>query len=148
MRPLQRTQTKPTDGQINCEMLPPRNGQCEGTTKTGKPCKAPVLKDKRYCAFHDNPKRASELGRTGGKGNRHYRPDTNDESIVPSTMAELRTFLAEAMVKLRAGRLEPKTATSLAYLAGPLLKLFENAELEERIRNLEEQVTHESSETD
>jgi len=43
------------------------------------------------------------------------------------------------MAQLRAGQLDPKIATSLAYIAGPLLKTIELADLEARLARLEQE---------
>ena len=119
---------------------------CQANTKAGTPCSAPALKGKKHCALHENPQRAAQLGQAGGRQNRHCKPEPEDGLANPVTAAELRIFIAEAMVKLRSGRLEPKVATSLAYLAGPLLKVIEATELQDRISRLEDHLRNESAE--
>src|SRR5262250_2488261 len=83
-----------------------------------------------------NPRRAAELGRKGGLRNRHYVSGAAVPAPAPQTAMDVKGFLAEAMAELRAGRLDPKIATSLAYIAGPLLKTIELADLEARLARL------------
>src|SRR5262249_55503633 len=99
-----------------------RQNRCEAKTKRGSQCKALSGPGNRYCLFHSNPSRAAELGRKGGLRNRHYVSGAAVPPPAPQTAMDVKGFLAEAMAELRAGRLDPKIASSLAYIAGPLLK--------------------------
>jgi hypothetical protein len=65
---------------------------------------------------------------------------------VPETARDIKILLADAIAQLRAGRLDPKIATSMAYVAGPLLKTIELADLESRVVRLEEKLPHELEE--
>src|SRR5271169_4993676 len=47
------------------------NGKCRAATKAGRQCAAPVIRGDVYCALHSDPKKAAELGRKGGRANRH-----------------------------------------------------------------------------
>jgi general stress protein YciG len=44
--------------------------QCKATTSSGGRCKAKPHKH-GLCFFHSDPKKAAELGRKGGRRNRH-----------------------------------------------------------------------------
>src|SRR5208283_3799387 len=48
----------------------PTLAQCKATTSSGDRCKAKPHKD-GLCFFHSDPKKAAELGRKGGRRNRH-----------------------------------------------------------------------------
>jgi hypothetical protein len=90
---------------------------CIAKKKSGEPCGA-VAVEGDLCAFHRHPERAAELGRKSGQSRRR-RPvaeESNYELKPPRTAKDVRDALGDAMSDLRAGRLDPKTATTLAYL--------------------------------
>ena len=111
---------------------------CSATTKSGHPCQAAAVHGTRFCALHADPARAAELGRMGGRKNRHY-VDIDPVTIAPPTTPEdVKNLLAQAMVDVRAKRLDPRTAGTLTYMSGVLLKAFESTDLEKRLASLEE----------
>jgi hypothetical protein len=46
---------------------------------------------------------------------------------VPETAAELRDMLAQSIVEVRAGKMDPKVANSISYLAASFLRAVEAA---------------------
>lgn len=69
----------------NIEMGEPQNarGRCRALTKAGQPCSARAT-DCGYCNIHSRPGRATELGRLGGRRNRHtVGSDTSRECHPP-----------------------------------------------------------------
>jgi general stress protein YciG len=119
---------------------------CQAKTKQGRQCRALVSSEHQYCLFHRDPSRAAELGRKGGLRNRRHMAQAEEPGKVPETARDLKILLADAIAQLRAGRLDPKIATSIAYVAGPLLKTIELADLESRVVRLEEKLPHELEE--
>ena len=110
---------------------------CSAITQAGKRCRAAPMAG-GLCFLHANPARASELGRVGGRKNRHsVRVDASSVTTVPRSAAEIRILLADVIAQVKAGRLEPKIGTSVAYIAGPLLRAIEIADLEGRLQKLE-----------
>ena len=124
----------------------PKDRTCHAKTKAGSRCRAPAVSGKQYCSLHSDPTRAVKLGRKGGAKNRHRCVPFSEPVSVPTTAADVRNLLAEAIGQLRAGRLDPKIATSLAYVSGPLIKLIETAELELRVQTLERELFDEANE--
>lgn len=113
---------------------------CSAKTKRGHPCRAAVVCGTRFCALHGDPTRAAELGRMGGLKNRHY-VDTDEVTIAPpSTPEDIKNLLAQAMADVRAKKLDPRTASTLTYMSGALLKAFESTDLEKRLARLEEEL--------
>jgi Family of unknown function (DUF5763) len=53
------------------------DSRCKGRTKSGRPCRAAATPG-GLCFFHANPDKASELGRIGGRGNRHAAGENAD----------------------------------------------------------------------
>lgn len=112
---------------------------CSAKTKRGRPCRAAVVYGTRFCALHGDPARAAELGRMGGLKNRHY-VDTEEVTIVPpSSPEDVKNLLAQAIVDVRAKRLDPRSASTITYMSSTLLKAFETTNLEQRLARLEEE---------
>jgi hypothetical protein len=112
--------------------------KCKGLTKAGRPCRA-AAGEGGLCYFHANPSKAQELGRIGGRRNRHV---TGTALELPrlDTAAAVRDALAQMMVELHSRRLHPRNASALAHLASTLLRAIESAELvelRERVSRLE-----------
>lgn len=91
----------------------PTLAQCKATTSSGARCKAKPHKN-GLCFFHADPQRAAELGRKGGLRRTRFNPDDLKELLVPRTAADLRDLLAQSIVEVRAGKLDPKLATRSA----------------------------------
>ena len=116
---------------------PAPNGKCRATTKAGRQCAAPAVRGGIYCALHNDPERAAELGRRGGaKGRKAY--ETPDREIpAPRNACDVKNLLAEVMAEIRAGKMDPKLGTTLGYLGTSLLKAIETSDIEERLEKLE-----------
>ena len=82
-------------------------------------------------------KNFSELGSRGGRRRTGYRQDGLKEFAAPKTGADVRDLLAESIVELRAGKLDPKVANALGYLGTSLLRALEIADIEQRLGALE-----------
>jgi hypothetical protein len=76
----------------------------------------------------------------GGLKNRHYVE--TDEVIIdpPKTPEDVKNLLAQAMVDVRARKLDPRTASTLTYMSSALLRAFESTDLEKRLVRLEEEL--------
>jgi hypothetical protein len=107
--------------------------QCQKKKRDGNQCGAPALADKQQCALHAEPGRAKELGRKGGRRRTVYRPDALKEFAAPKKAADVRDLLAESIIEIRAGKLDPKVANALGYLGASLLRALEVADIEQRL---------------
>ena len=104
--------------------------KCSAKTKLGDECRAGAVTGTKFCALHGDPARAAELGRMGGRRNRHYM-DTDPISITPpSTPEDVKNVLAQAMADVRAKKLEPRIATALTYMCRVLLDAFATTDLQ------------------
>jgi hypothetical protein len=113
--------------------------KCSARTKLGNECRAAAVVGTPFCALHGDPERAAELGRMGGRKNRHY-VDTEPVNITPpSTPEEVKNLLAQAMVDVLARKLDPRIASTITYMSGPLLRAFESTDLQQRLARLEEE---------
>src|SRR5271169_5018859 len=113
------------------------DSRCKARAKSGKPCRAAATAG-GPCYFHANPNKASELGRKGGRSNRH--PAVESALPLPKlhTAIAVRDAVAQLIDDVCGGKLHPRLA---AGLAAPLLNLqlraIETADLEQRIAKLE-----------
>ena len=88
--------------------------QCKKKKRDGAQCRASARSGHEYCALHAEPGKAAELGSKGGRRRAVYSPDALQEFTAPRTAAHLRDLLAQSIVELRAGKLDPKLANSIA----------------------------------
>jgi hypothetical protein len=111
--------------------------QCEQMKRDGKQCMAPGLAGKKYCAIHAEPGRAAQLGSKGGRRRALCSPGNLKDFATPKTAADLRDLLAESLIELRAGKLDPRVANALGYLGASYLRALEISDLESRLDALE-----------
>jgi hypothetical protein len=115
------------------------NRRCQARTKSGKPCRAAATAG-GLCFFHANPNKASELGRIGGRNNRHASGENVDPLPTLDNAIAVRDTVDRLIVDVHAGRTHPRIATCLAQLLNLQLRALERteiADLERRLAKLE-----------
>jgi general stress protein YciG len=125
---------------------PAPNGKCRAKTRAGRKCAAPAVRGGIYCALHNDPQRAAELGRRGGAKGRKVYESTDREIPAPQTACDVKNLLAEVMAEIRAGKMDPKLGTTLGYLGTSLLKAIEISDIEERLEKLENELKNPTQE--
>jgi hypothetical protein len=68
------------------------------------------------CYFHANPDKAAELGRDGGRRRKHAYQQAPEQIVTPESAADVRRMLAETMADMKAGKMAPKVANTVATL--------------------------------
>jgi hypothetical protein len=111
--------------------------QCEHKKRDGNRCGARALTSQNRCAIHAQPGRAAELGSRGGRRRATYRCADLRDFAAPKTAADLRDLLAESIIEIRAGKLDPRIANALGYLGASYLRALEVSDLEARLDALE-----------
>jgi hypothetical protein len=113
--------------------------KCTARTKSGEPCKAVPVCNGR-CSLHSDPSRAAELGRKSGEARRFAISPAKAEPQLPPprTATEVRNALSQAMSDVRARQLDPKVASTMAYLASVVLRSIEISDVHGRVAVLEE----------
>src|SRR5215469_5668794 len=109
--------------------------KCRAKTKAGKPCRAPAAEGTDRCVMHSG--RAAELGSKGGRRRAIYSLDGLKDFAPPKTAADLRDLIAESIIEIRTGKLDPKLANSISYLGSGFLRALEVSDLETRLQALE-----------
>lgn len=110
--------------------------RCKGRTKSGKPCRAAATGG-GLCFFHANPNKASELGRIGGRSNRHAAGDNADPLPTLDNAIAVRDTVARLIADVYSGRIHPRVASGLAPLLNLQLRAIETTDLERRVAQLE-----------
>ena len=87
--------------------------QCKATTSSGDRCRAKPHKN-GLCFFHSDPEKAAELGRKGGRRNRHTYQTPLQLISAPESAGDVKRMLAESMVEIRAGKMDPSSAARSA----------------------------------
>jgi hypothetical protein len=110
--------------------------RCKARTKAGEPCRAAATEG-GLCFFHANPNKASELGRIGGRKNRHATTDAAAAFPTLDTAIAVRDTVARLIDDVYAGKIHPRVATGLAPLLNLQLRAIETSDLERRLTKLE-----------
>ncbi|MGA8030246.1 MAG: hypothetical protein WB992_24145 [Bryobacteraceae bacterium] len=66
-----------------------------------------------------------------------YKPGDLKTFAAPRTAADLRDLLAESIVEIRAGKLDPRVANALGYLGASYLRSLEVSDVDLRLNALE-----------
>ena len=116
-----------------------KNDGCGAKTKKGEPSRAAAT-ESGYCYLHSNPDIASQLGRTGGRKNRHVTEGAAGTLPALDTVTGVKDAIAQMIVDVHANRLHPRTAAGIAPLLNALLRALGAADLEQRIKQLEKSI--------
>lgn len=111
--------------------------QCEHKKRDGKQCEARALTGQNRCSMHAHPGRAAELGSKGGRRRSVFSACNLKEFAAPKTAADLRELLAESIIEIRTGNLDPRIANALGYLGASFLRAIEVSDIEKRLDELE-----------
>jgi hypothetical protein len=105
-----------------------KDHRCKAKTKSGKPCQAAATAG-GLCFFHANPDKASELGRIGGRSNRHVSGESADPLPTLDNAIAVRETVARLIADVYAGKLNPRVAAGLAPLLSLQLRAIEITEI-------------------
>lgn len=87
--------------------------------------------------MHAEPGLAAKLGRRGGHRRAIYDPAELKDLPAPASAADLRNLLAESIVEVRSGKLDPRVANALGYLGASFLRALEVSDIESRLDAIE-----------
>jgi hypothetical protein len=113
-----------------------RGTRCKGKTAAGKSCRAAAT-ESGLCFFHSNPNKAAELGRIGGRKNRHPGVPTGDPPLSIETAKQVMDMGARLLNDVYFGKLSPRVGAGMAPLLNLQLRAIEATDLESRISRLE-----------
>jgi len=116
-----------------------RGTRCKGKTAAGKSCRAAAT-ESGLCFFHSNPNRAAELGRIGGRKNRHDSADSGDPQLSIESAKQVMDTVARLLNDVYSGKLSPRLAAGMASLLNLQLRAIEATDMELRISRLEDRL--------
>jgi len=99
--------------------------QCRKKKQSGTRCRGRALTGEKYCLIHSELGKAAELGRKGGRRRTVYNLDGLKDFPAPKSPAELMDLMAQSMVDVRMGKMDPRIGTALAYMMVAYLKALE-----------------------
>ena len=108
---------------------------CQAIKKDGTPCKAVASKTTGLCPAHSP--NAREIQVLGGKGRSRQ---AQLEKRLSKRLRPVLDQLAKAITETHDGTLAPARAQGMASLASALIKISEYAEMESRLKSLEERL--------
>ena len=110
--------------------------RCKAKTKSGKPCQAAATAG-GLCFFHANPDKASELGRIGGRSNRHAAGQSADPLPTLDNALAVRETGSRLIANVLAGRIKPRIAAVLTPLLNLQLRAIETTDVARRLAEVE-----------
>jgi len=113
--------------------------RCQKTKQDGERCRANALSDGKFCSLHSDSRKAAELGSKGGRRRAIFNSDNLKRFPAPQSATDVRDLLAQSMVELRAGELDPRIVSSMCCLVAEFLKALEHCTIEEVIEPLEKE---------
>lgn len=111
--------------------------KCRMKNKAGKPCGAPAVGNTKRCVMHSG--RATELGSKGGRRRAKFNPRELMPFSAPKNAADVRDLLAQSMVEVRNGQIEPAVAKCICELANEFRTTLEVCAIEEVIEPVEQE---------
>jgi hypothetical protein len=116
--------------------------KCANRKRDGKPCKAYACGDDQFCFFHSpgSTRARREAQKAGGiaRGRQNTAIAMREIPDKPlRNSAEICELLSETINEVRSGKVQPRIATAVGYLANILLGAQEQGLLEERMARLE-----------
>jgi hypothetical protein len=113
--------------------------RCKALTKSGAPCGAAPTPT-GLCFFHGNPKKASELGRIGGKRNRSPKGENAHPMVRWNGVASASDRLESLYHDVETGLLRPPVANVLIKLTDLQVRVQEKTVIEDQIAKLQEEL--------
>ena len=102
---------------------------CKNKTRSGDPCRAAATAG-GLCFFHSNPAKAAELGRIGGRRNRHVAAAPYTALPPVDSARGIKEVVTILVNEVYAGKLNSKTAAVMTPLLKLLLQATEASDFE------------------
>jgi hypothetical protein len=112
---------------------------CSATKSDHSKCRAPALPESDFCFFHDPSKaeKRKEAQAEGGRQNRMKTLEDSTPDVKVEDSGDAIALISETINQVRKGRIDPRIANSVGYLANILIRAVDQDKLETRIEKLE-----------
>ena len=115
--------------------------QCRYIKRDGSSCWANAMENSEYCWFHA-PEVDYERGSAQSRGGKAYKTGIYQQlpAIKLEKIDDVSQLLMDTVKQLRQGFIGPRIAATLGYLSGMILKSFETAEVDSRLKKAEREI--------
>ncbi len=117
--------------------------KCEFIKPDGQKCEAYAIKDSEFCYFH-NPDISDEekkIAQTNGGANRALTLKEPLPELPIASQDDAVLLVADTINRVRAGKLDIRTANCLGFLADKLLKALEASQTNDKLEKIERLLT-------
>ncbi len=115
--------------------------QCSGLTKSGERCRSFAMPDSDRCIAHgDRVTDLAEWRKRGGEGKANEVRARKALPSEPLSTAEVHAHLSTAFRRALAGKMDPPLLNALSNAGRTLAELQKNADLEQRLDELERRI--------
>jgi len=110
---------------------------CRATTKDGRRCRG-AARASGYCFAHDPDLQQSRQDGQA-RGGQNKSTVARVTKLMPTSLKPVLTKLMSALDEVHDGSLDPRQGSTMASIASSIGRLYEVAELEQRLERLEAQ---------
>lgn len=112
---------------------------CTSTTKAGYPCTAQAMQGAMYCYRHNPDIPEADKKQASVDGGKQKAVLTNADPVTLRTAESIVRLIESNINGVRTGELDPKVSNAVVQNISVLLKVYELAILDSRVRKLEQQ---------
>jgi len=109
---------------------------CMGVRKDSSPCRAKPLPGRRFCWAYDD-ELSGKRQEAREKGGRNRSTEARLNKVMPASLKSILGLLMTGVSEVHEGTLDSRQASAMASLASAIGRLYEVAQLEERLEILE-----------
>lgn len=111
--------------------------ECVATTKSGTRCTAQIMSGSQYCYRHNPHITKAVKAEASAIGGRKRQIIPNIDPVKMRTVDDVVTLIENNTYAVRSGNIDPKTANAIVQNINVLLKVYELAIVDTRVRKLE-----------
>lgn len=117
---------------------------CTAKTKAGKPCTAQAMHGAEFCYRHNPDISEADKKEASIAGGKARQVLTNADPVSLRNVTSIVELIESNINEVRSGNLDPKVSNAVVQNINALLKVYELAVADTRIRRLEQQAGIES----
>jgi len=111
---------------------------CNEVLKTGSKCRAPVMRNSKFCFFHNkqiSEKHKKEARSLGGKSK--IIRIKNYKKIEIKSISDLKDFLIDVLTGVMNNSIDVRASSGIAYLSNTIIRIFELSDISIRLEKIE-----------
>lgn len=112
---------------------------CIANTKAGKDCTAQAMQGASYCYRHNPDIPEADKIQASIDGGKKRQVLTNADPVTLRNVESIVSLIESNIDGVRTGKLDPKVSNAVVQNLGVLLKVYELALVDGRVRKLEQQ---------